>query len=260
MRTDTWKVSTFAYAVALPNNAHPPLSGSIAGIPMQIERLSPDLAGALEGARRRAERRGSAYMQPKHLLLALLDDGGALERALGPLGLRVALAFDAVGRVAETPGARLEVGRQPLAGRALRDLLDAAERVADQRGYREVGPGVVLLATARGMGGEVVLGHALRDAGFTVDRIRAALDESDGTTPARATRDVGFGTPSNVRPIDGPATAMLAGVPSRPNEVRTAGPVAPTDGALATYARDLTALARAGSWHRWSVARTRRSR
>ena len=212
---------------------------------MQLERLSPDLAAALEDARRRAERRGSGYIQPKHLLLALLDDGGALERALGPLGLRVALAFDAVGRVAETPGARLEPGRQPLAGRSLRDLLDAAERAADQRGYREVGPGVVLLAAARGTGGEVVLGHALRDAGFTVDRIRAALDEADGTTPAGGTRDVGFGTPSNVRPDANPGASPGAAA----DEPRPAKPdVAPAaaSGPLATYARDLTALARAG--------------
>ena len=208
---------------------------------MQLERLSPDLAAALEDARRRAERRGSGYIQPKHLLLALLDDGGALERALGPLGLRVALAFDAVGRVAETPGARLEPGRQPLAGRALRDLLDAAERAADQRGYREVGPGVVLLAAARGTGGEVVLGHALRDAGFTVDRIRAALDEADGTTPAGATRDVGFGTPSNVRPLSAPGAAASTPATAAPNDAAAAA-----GGPLATYARDLTALARAG--------------
>ena len=221
---------------------------------MQLERLSPDLSAALEDARRRAERRGSGYIQPKHLLLALLDDGGALERALGPLGLRVAHAYDAVGRVAEAPGARLEPGRQPLAGRALRDLLDAAERLADQRGYREVGPGVILLAAARGTGGEVVLGHALRDAGFTVDRIRAALDEADGvaagvsagaaSTPG-ATRDVGFGTPANVRGAADGAASARGGPPAPAAPAADATPGS-AGGPLATYARDLTALARAG--------------
>ncbi len=217
---------------------------------MQLERLSPDLAAALEDARRRAERRGSGYIQPKHLLLALLDDGGALERALGPLGLRVALAFDAVGRVADPPGARLEPGRQPLAGRSLRDLLDAAERLSDQRGHREVGPGVVLMAAARGTGGEVVLGHALRDAGFTADRIRAALDEADGQAASAA------GLPLGAAPGgagDGAPSAPGAARSGSPNGVPNgtsggapgAAPAA-AGGPLATYARDLTALARAG--------------
>ena len=216
---------------------------------MQLERLSPDLAAALEDARRRAERRGSGYIQPKHLLLALLDDGGALERALGPLGLRVAIAFDAVSRVADPPGARLEPGRQPLAGRALRDLLDAAERASDQRGYREVGPGVVLMAAARGTGGEVVLGHALRDAGFTVDRIRAALDEAAGKAASAAGLPLGAAPGGGADGTSGAAAALQAftaagATGAAPNAA--AEGAAPAGGPLATYARDLTALARGG--------------
>jgi ATP-dependent Clp protease ATP-binding subunit ClpC len=215
---------------------------------MELERLAPDLAAALEDARRRAASRGAGYIQPKHLLLALLDAEGALERALGPLGLRVALAFDAVTRAPDASGARLQAGRQPLAGRALRDLLDAAERLADQRGHRQVGPGVVLLAAARGTGGDVALGQALREAGFTADRIRAALDEADRAESAGGADGAPAGGAALGAAIAGEAVGGAAvGGAAGDAAPRAAGGSARAGGALATYARDLTALAREGA-------------
>ncbi len=230
---------------------------------MQLDRLSPDLALALEDARRRAERRGAGYIQPKHLLLALLDDGGPLERELGPLGVRAALAYDAVSHVADPPGARLEPGRQPLEGRALRDLLDAAERLATKRGEADVGPAAVLVAAARGTGGEVVIGHALRDAGFTPDRLTTALDGAAARAASAAHADA---TPAPTAPGSGGRAAAIP-APSAPTIRATAG-ATPARGApagrapdgrvpdgrvpdggqsgLAAYSRDLTALARAG--------------
>src|SRR5438128_11333123 len=117
---------------------------------MNLDRLSLDLSAALEDARHRAERRSVAYIQPKHLLLALLDDGGGLDRAVAGAALNVQAAFDNVGRTGEQSGARLEPGRHAIAGRALRDLLEQATAIADRHGVLNIGPLEVAIAAASG--------------------------------------------------------------------------------------------------------------
>jgi ATP-dependent Clp protease ATP-binding subunit ClpB len=145
---------------------------------MDLNRLSMDLAAALEGARGAAARAGSAYIQPAHLLVTLLDAGGALAHLAPRLGLDAAAARAAVERVG-TDAVRLEPGRQPIAGRALRDLLDAAFSLSDRRGGHTVGPLEVAHAAATGP-----LAAPLRDSGWTADRIAAALDSPEVMQPA----------------------------------------------------------------------------
>src|SRR4051794_8795970 len=107
---------------------------------MELDRLAMDLSAALEEARRKAARSGAGYIKPKHLLATLLEKGGALERVATPLGLDAAMAARFVEDLSD-PGneGSLEPGRQPIASRALRDLLDRAFAVADRRGGRTVG-------------------------------------------------------------------------------------------------------------------------
>lgn len=175
---------------------------------MDLNRLSMDLAAALETARGLAVRRGAAYIQPRHLLAALLEPGGALQQLAGGLGLDAAAALGAVERAGDDGAARLEPGRQPIAGRALRDLLDRAAAVADRRGAGTVGPLEVAVAATDAAAGE--LGRALRDAGWPPDRLGAALD-----------------SPQVMQPVE-------EGAASTPR------------GALARFARDLTQEAREG--------------
>jgi ATP-dependent Clp protease ATP-binding subunit ClpB len=146
---------------------------------MDLNRLSMDLAAALEGARGAAARAGSAYIQPAHLLTTLLDTGGALAHLAPRLGLDAAAARTAVERASGTDAVRLEPGRQPIAGRALRDLLDAAFSLADRRGGHTVGSLEVAHAAATGP-----LASPLRDSGWTADRIAAALDSPEVMQPA----------------------------------------------------------------------------
>jgi len=177
---------------------------------MDLNRLSIDLAAALETARTHATRRGAAYIQPRHLLTALLEPDGALARLAPGVGLDATAAHEGVERAGDDGAARLEPGRQPIAGRALRDLLDRACACADRRGVHTVGPLEVALAAAETPTGE--LPRALRDAGWAPDRLAAALDSPEVMHPAH----------------EGAAAAAAPG------------------GALARYARDLTALAREG--------------
>ncbi|HST62992.1 MAG TPA: AAA family ATPase [Longimicrobium sp.] len=137
---------------------------------MDLNRLAMDVAAALEGARDYAVRGSIAYIHPAHLLTVLLDPGGPLHRAAGPLGLNAQAARDAVART-DAGAARLEPGRTPIAGRALRDLLDRAFAAADRRGVHTVEALDVALAAAAS---ETPFGSALRDSGWTPDRLRAA--------------------------------------------------------------------------------------
>jgi ATP-dependent Clp protease ATP-binding subunit ClpB len=175
---------------------------------MDLNRLALDLSAALEQARTHAARRGAGYIQPRHLLAALLEPGGALAQLAPALGLDAGAAREAVETAGDDGAARLEPGRQPIAGRALRDLLDRAFARADRRGAHTVGALEVALAAAEPAQGE--LPRALRHAGWTPDRLAAALDSPEVMQPAQES-----------------------------------APVAP-GGVLARFARDLTADAREG--------------
>src|SRR5688500_1210198 len=137
---------------------------------MDLNRLSMDLAAALEDARRLATRAGAAYIKPKHLLTALLQKGGALEHIATPAKLDAAMAARFVDQVPDAGNeGSLESGKQPIASRALRDLFDRSFAVADRRGGRTVGPIEVALAAAESPGLQV--GQALVDAGWSRDKL-----------------------------------------------------------------------------------------
>ena len=102
---------------------------------MDLNRLSMDLAAALEEARRVATRSGASYIKPKHLFAALLEPNGALARIAGAASLDAAMASRFIDQLPD-PGndGSVEPGKQPIASRALRDLLDRAFATADKRG------------------------------------------------------------------------------------------------------------------------------
>jgi ATP-dependent Clp protease ATP-binding subunit ClpB len=177
---------------------------------MDLNRLSMDLAAALEEARRLATRAGAGYIKPKHLFAALLDKGGALERIAGPASLDAGMAARFIEQLPD-PGneGSLEPGRAPIASRALRDLLDRAFAAADKRGTSTVGPIEVALAAVDAPG--LQIGQALRDAGWTVEKLTKLTED-----------------PRIVQPASEEQAPVARGT------------------ALATYSRDLTAAAREG--------------
>ncbi len=150
---------------------------------MDFNRLSMDLTAALEESRRVAGRAGLAYIQAKHLLIALLEPQGALGRTAAKLQLDAAAALRAVTAVADGSDAvKADGARQPVAGRSLRDLLDRATARADAKGVRTIGPLEVVAAAADSDQGN--LGPALRDAGWTADKLTAAMASPEVMQPA----------------------------------------------------------------------------
>ena len=177
---------------------------------MDLSRLSMDLTAALESARTNATRSGAAYIKPKHLLAVMLAPDGALAHVAGALSLDAAMASRFVADVAD-PGneGTLEPGRQPIASRALRDLMDRAFAVAEGRGARTVGPLEIALAAAESPG--LPVGRALVDAGWTRERLTKALESPEVMQPAEEKE--------------------------QPGDLK---------GSLAKFSRDLTAAAREG--------------
>ncbi|MEO8451209.1 MAG: AAA family ATPase, partial [Gemmatimonadota bacterium] len=150
---------------------------------MDLNRLSMDLSAALEESQRIAAKAGLAYIQGKHLLLALLDPKGSLGRTGAKLGLDAAKAYQRVEAAPDGPDSvKAEPGRKPVAGRSLRDLFDRATAVADKKGAHTIGPLEVALAAVSSDQGS--LGPALRDAGWTADKLAAALDSPTVMQPA----------------------------------------------------------------------------
>ncbi len=150
---------------------------------MDLNRLSMDLSAAIEEARNIASRMGAGYIRPRHLLLALLNPDGALSRIAGPLGLDAAMARRYIDGVtdAENEG-RVTPGQQPIASRALRDLLDRAIAVVDKRGAHIVAPLDVAIAATESPG--LPVGRALLDAGWSPERLGRAVESPEVNQPA----------------------------------------------------------------------------
>jgi ATP-dependent Clp protease ATP-binding subunit ClpB len=149
---------------------------------MDLARLAMDLSAALESARSHAQRKGFAYIHPKHLFEVMLDEGGALRRIAPSIKLDAGRALKAIQAVPEDSDAvRLDPGRQPIAGRALRDLFDRAFAITDKRGSHTVGILETALAAVDERTGK--LGTALQDAGWTTETVGAALDSSEVMQP-----------------------------------------------------------------------------
>src|SRR5215831_12192569 len=135
---------------------------------MELDRLSLELERSLEDARHLAERRGAALITIDHLLYVLLDKGGALRPMAEKQGVRSEHLLDYLTTRAgqDSANRKLEPGKRPIAGQALREMLGKAFQVAEAR-RSDIVEATDFLAA--------VLDHAdeplrknLREAGFTI--------------------------------------------------------------------------------------------
>ncbi|HET9642807.1 MAG TPA: ATP-dependent chaperone ClpB [Burkholderiaceae bacterium] len=130
---------------------------------MRLDKLTTRFQEALNEATSLANTRDNPYVEPAHLLLAMLDqtDGpkALLDRAgVNTAGLRVAMET-AIRNLPQVQGG----GTQVQAGRDLVTLLQAAEKEAAKRGDQFIASEMFLLALADAktdMGG-IVRGHGL---------------------------------------------------------------------------------------------------
>jgi len=145
---------------------------------MRFDKFTTKLQEALADAQSRALGQDHQYIEPQHLLLALMEqeDGGAsalVSKAGGnPNALKQALA-DAIGRLPKVEGAPGEVH----VSRELAALLNVADKEAQKRGDQYIASEMFLIA-AVGDKGEI--GRMLKQAGVTKAALEKAIEQVRG--------------------------------------------------------------------------------
>src|SRR5499427_9385297 len=147
---------------------------------MELDKLSLEFERALEDARHFAERRGEAFIMPIHLLHVMLDTGGALAAMADKQNMDRARSLDLlVAKASEARSVKLAPGKRPVAGKALRDLIDLAFEVAERRNSELVEPADFLTAALEG--GEEGLRSTLRDSGMQAEAVKKAAQARSST-------------------------------------------------------------------------------
>jgi ATP-dependent Clp protease ATP-binding subunit ClpB len=145
---------------------------------MRFDKFTTKLQEALAEAQSLALGRDQQYIEPEHLLLALLnqEDGGIaglISKAGGnPQALKKSLFqfIETLPKVEGTPG-------EVLTGRDLSQLLNVADKEAQKRGDQYIASELFLLAAAGDRGR---LGSLLKDSGLTRKNLEKAIEEIRG--------------------------------------------------------------------------------
>src|SRR6266480_3155943 len=145
---------------------------------MRFEKFTTKLQEALAEAQSNALGQDRQYIEPQHLLLALLnqEDGGVaglISKAGGnPDALKKALA-DSIGRLPKVEGTAGEV----MVSRELAQLLNVADKEAQKRGDQYIASELYLLGAAADKG---ETGRILKSAGVTRQALEKAIEEVRG--------------------------------------------------------------------------------
>jgi ATP-dependent Clp protease ATP-binding subunit ClpB len=145
---------------------------------MRFEKLTTKLQEALAEAQSMALGRDQQYMEPEHLLLALLkqEDGGVsglLAKTGGNVNKLRQELEQAVARLPVVEGTPGEV----LVSRDLSQLLNVADKEAQRRGDQYIASELFLLAAA---GDKGTVGRLLKQAGVTKAALERAIEEVRG--------------------------------------------------------------------------------
>lgn len=156
---------------------------------MRLDKLTTKLQEALADAQSQAVGNDNQYIDPVHLVLALLaqEDGGArslLQRAgVNVAGMQPALqhALARLPKVAGT-GGEVQIGRELVA------LLNLADKEAQKRGDQFIASEMVLLGLAEDKSDA---GRAARDNGLTRKSLEAAINKVRGGASVSSQQDEG---------------------------------------------------------------------
>src|SRR5207248_9818705 len=137
---------------------------------MRFEKFTTKLQEALAEAQSAALGNDNQYIEPQHLLAALVNDpgiSGLLAKAGGNANALKKALTDSIARLPKVEGTPGEV----LIGRDLANLLNVADKEAQSRGDQYIASELFLLAAALDKG---ETGRLMKQAGVT----RAALEKA----------------------------------------------------------------------------------
>src|SRR5450432_2257587 len=145
---------------------------------MRMDKLTTKFQQALADAQSLAVGRDNQYIEPVHLMAALLDQqGGTARPLLEKAGVQVPkLRSDLAGaldRIAKVEGS----GGDVLLGNDLNKLLNVTDKLAQQRGDQFISSELFVLAACEDRG---ELGRILKSCGATRAALEKAIDEVRG--------------------------------------------------------------------------------
>ena len=145
---------------------------------MRLDRLTSKFQVAISDAQSLALGRDNQFMEPVHLLLALLNqEGGSIKPLLTLAGADVALLrqklTQELDRLPKVQGAEGDVQLSPQLGR----LLNMCDKLAQQRQDQFISSEMFILAALDDRG---AVGDALRAAGVKKDRLDQAIEQIRG--------------------------------------------------------------------------------
>ena len=145
---------------------------------MRMDRLTSKFQLALADAQSLAVGRDHQFIEPVHLMLALLDqEGGSARPLLDRAGVNVNLLrsrlLEQVGRIATVEGAAGEVHPS----NDLLKLLNVTDKLAQKRGDQYISSELFVLAACEDKG---TLGRVLKDSGAVKGALDKAIDDLRG--------------------------------------------------------------------------------
>ncbi|MFN2645950.1 MAG: Clp protease N-terminal domain-containing protein, partial [Burkholderiales bacterium] len=143
---------------------------------MRFDKFTTKLQEALAEAQSAAVGNDNQYLEPQHLLAALLNDpgiAGLLAKAGGNVNSLKKALGDSLARLPKVEGTPGEV----MLGRDLTNLLNVADKEAQKRGDQYIASELFLLAAAGDKGDT---GRLLKQSGFSKPALEKAIDEIRG--------------------------------------------------------------------------------
>ena len=145
---------------------------------MRMDRLTSKFQLALADAQSLAVGRDQQFIEPAHLMLALLDqEGGSarplLDRAGANVNLLRSRLLEQVGRIPTVEGAAGEVHPS----NELLKLLNVTDKLAQKRGDQYISSELFVLAAFEDKG---ALGRVLKDSGAVKGAVEKAIDDLRG--------------------------------------------------------------------------------
>ena len=146
---------------------------------MRFDKLTTTFQEAMGDAQSLAVARDNPYIEPVHLLAAMLAQADGPKALLTQAGINTAKLGTALEQaIAKLP--QVQGGEQVQAGRDLGALLQAAEKEAGKRGDQFVASEMFLLAAADA---KSTIGTLARDNGLNRKSLEAAIDSVRGGKP-----------------------------------------------------------------------------
>ena len=145
---------------------------------MRMDKLTTKFQAALADAQSLAVGRDNQYIEPVHLMAALLDQqGGTARPLLEKAGANVAkLRSDLAGALDRLPTVEGSAG-EVLIGNDLSKLLNVTDKLAQKRSDQFISSELFVLAACEDRG---ELGRILKSTGATVSSLEKAIEEVRG--------------------------------------------------------------------------------